>query len=170
MTSPLSQPCGVRKPEWGGRWGSQYKVGSLPPIVRVGALLCPARPPPRAVPRPLLCPEEVSRTPAEARMGRLFPQTPSHIPKPKTACTPFLFGVPCWQDSQIPESLSPSSLILHCPGSIQCFHWGMSPQGGLTHPQPEEWNLGESAGCVRERGAAGNPTFPTVGPWGSKGS
>lgn len=106
---PATLGCGIP--------GEQGKGGLPPPFC------C------RCLPPPGLSPHSLS---AESLRGKdraaLSPDPFSHAPRPKTACTPFLFWVTCWRDSKIPGlSLSPSYLILHCPGLIQCFHWGPVP-------------------------------------------
>lgn len=116
---------------------------------------------PRAV-----SPLAVSRIPAKATIGLLFLQTPSsHAPRPKTACTPFLFWVTCWQDSKIPGlSLSPSSLILHCPGLIQCFHWGTVSSLVTSFTTSLGSLIGRSKwGWVRERRGSRKPHPPSCG-------
>lgn len=61
-------------------------------------------------------------------------------------------------------SLSPSSLILHCPGLIQCFHWGTVSSLVTSFTTSLGSLIGRSKwGWVRERRGSRKPHPPSCG-------
>lgn len=90
------------------------------------------------------------QNPAEAPpIGQFFPRP--LLPKfPNQRHPAPHFSLGCLA-GQIPDPcvwVPPSFSVLHCPGSIQCFHWGMAPPSphDLIHPQPRGLCLEEYVG------------------------
>lgn len=122
-SSPGSEEWLLPHPSPVGRKGRGVERGRE--VASAGGLVqaWPSTLPPFCLPsRPPfpLCPE--------ARIGLFLPQPPPQFPNQRH-CTPFSVLGALLSRFSNPWSLSPSSLCLHCPGSIQCFHWGQSPLG-----------------------------------------